>query len=77
MVDNEGYFVGNYFADCGPDCPMHPYDPWQTDDTFKVTYQNSVEKEMMIALNLLGVMVSALILIGLLVTGLGISSLIM
>ena len=49
---------------------MHP-NAFITDDTLKVTYSNIDEKEIMVALKLLGIMSSSLLLIGLMVTWLG------
>ena len=44
---------------------------WKTDDTLKVTHGVD-QKEMMIALKLHGILASSLLLIGVMVTGLGI-----
>ena len=57
---------------CGPECPIHP-NGFTSDDTLKVTHHNFDQREIMIALKLLGIMASSLLLIGLMVTGLGIS----
>ena len=60
-------------GDCGPDCPMHPNPTaWKTDDTMRVTHHYN-QKEIMTAWKLYGIMSSSLLLIGLVVTGLGIS----
>ena len=59
---------------CGPDCPIET-NAWKTDDTLKVTHHNLDQKEMMIAVKLLGIMSSSLLLIGLMVVGLGMSRL--
>ena len=55
---------------CGPGCPSED-DAWLTDDTLKVSHGVD-QKEMMIALKLHGILASSLLLIGLMVTGLGI-----
>ena len=55
---------------CGPDCPIEA-NAWKTDDTLKVT-TGVDQKEIMIALKLHGILASSLLLIGLMVTGLGI-----
>ena len=52
---------------------MHP-NAFITDDTLKVTYSNIDEKEIMVALKLLGIMSSSLLLIGMMITTLGISA---
>ena len=57
------------WADCAPDCPMHP-NALKTDDTLKVTH-NYNQEEMLIGLKLFGIMSSSLLLVGLMVTGLG------
>ena len=44
---------------------------WTTDDTVKVTHHYSDQKEIMIAVKLLGIMASSLLLIALMVTCLG------
>ena len=44
---------------------------WMTDNTLKVTYHNLDQKEIRVALKLLGIMSSSLLLIGLMVTWLG------
>ena len=59
---------------CSPDCPIHP-NAFTTDETLKVTHHNLDQKEMMIAVKLLGIMSSSLLLIGLMVVGLGMSRL--
>ena len=46
--------------------------PWSKDDTLKVTHHKFDQKEMMVAVKLLGIMGSSLLLISLIVTGLGI-----
>ena len=56
---------------CGPDCPMHPY-AFRNDDTLKVTHHYD-QKQLTVTLKLLGILASSLLLIGLMVTGLGIS----
>ena len=61
--------TGNW-GDCGPDCVMHD-DAWTTDDTMKVTHHYD-ETEISIALKLYVIMSSSLLLIGLMVTCLGI-----
>ena len=55
---------------CGSDCPMHP-DAFTNDETLTVTHHYD-QKEITITLKLLGIMSSSLLLIGLVVTGLGI-----
>ena len=55
---------------CGPDCPIET-NAWKTDDTLKVTHHIVDQKEIKIALRLLGIMATSLLLIGLLVTWLG------
>ena len=51
---------------------MHP-NAFTIDDTLKATHHNFDQKELMIAVKLLGMIKSSLLLIGLMVTGLGIS----
>ena len=58
------------YGNCGPGCPSED-DAWLTDDTLKVTHGID-QKEMMIALKLHGILASSLLLIGVMVTGLGI-----
>ena len=60
------------WADCGPDCLMHP-DAFTTDETLKVTHHREVEIEIMISVRLIGIMSSSLILLALMMKGLGIS----
>ena len=60
------------WAYCGPDCPIET-NAWKTDDTLKVTHHIVDQKEIKIALRLLGIMATSFLLIGLMVTGLGIS----
>ena len=55
---------------CGPDCPIET-NAWKTDDTLKVTHHIVDQKEIKIALRLLGIMATSLLLIGLMVTWLG------
>ena len=55
---------------CGPDCPIKT-NAWMTDDTLRVTHQKFDQKEMRIALKLLGIMASSLLLLGLMSTCLG------
>ena len=61
---------GNW-GDCGPDCVMHD-DAWTRDDTMKVTHHYKDETEISIAMKLYVIMSSSLLLIGLMVTCLGI-----
>ena len=56
---------------CGPDCPTEE-NAWLTDDTLKVTHGID-QKEIMVALKLHGILASSLLLIGLMVTCLGMS----
>ena len=56
---------------CGPDCPIEA-NAWKADDTLKVT-TGVDQKEMMIALKLHGILAFSFLLIGLMVTGLGMS----
>ena len=56
---------------CGPDCPTEE-NAWKTDDTLRVTHSLN-QKEMTSAIKLLGVLLSSLLLIGVMVTGTGIS----
>ena len=58
---------------CGPDCPMYPNVPWLTDETLKVTHQNLDQEGIMIAVKPLLILASSLPLLGMMVTGLGIS----
>ena len=58
------------WGDCGPGCPYKD-DAWKTDDTLKVT-TGVDQKEIMVALKLHGILASSFLLIGLMVTGLGI-----
>ena len=44
---------------------------WKTDDTLKVTHSVN-QKEIMVALKLHGILASSLLLIGVMVTGIGI-----
>ena len=67
-VDEDGEEAGSDY--CGPDCPIEA-NAWKTDDTMKVTHGVD-QKEMVIALKLHGILASSLLLIGLMVTGLGI-----
>ena len=55
---------------CGPDCPIEA-NAWKAEDTLKVTHDVD-QKEIMVALKLHGILASSLLLIGLMVTGLGI-----
>ena len=72
-VDEEGNYVRGTWGNCGPECPFKN-DAWSTDDALKVTHHHSLDqREIMIAPKLLGIMASSLLLIGLMVTGLGIS----
>ena len=72
-VSSFGNVASSSWAVCGPDCPIET-NAWKTDDTLKVIHHHSLDqKEIMIALKLLGIMASSLLLIGLMVTGLGIS----
>ena len=59
-------------AYCSKDCPVDVI-PWYPDNTLKVTHHYSDQKETMIVVKLLGIMASSLLLIGLMVTCLGIS----
>ena len=53
---------------------MHPNpNPFITDVNLEVTHHNFDQKKIFIALKLLGILASSLLLIGLMVTGLGIS----
>ena len=71
MVDGYGFHISGNWADCGPDCPMHPNpNIWMTDDTLKVTHHDD-QNLIMIALKLYGIMSTSLALIALLVTFLG------
>ena len=70
-VDDNGLHVSGNWADCGPDCPVEVI-PWYPDDTLKVTHHSLDQKETMIAVKLFSIMASSLLLIGLMVTGLGI-----
>ena len=66
-----------YWSHCGPDCPIHPdaiTNVFLTDHTLKITHHNFDQIEITIALKLYGILTSFLLLIGLMVTGLGISS---
>ena len=58
------------WGDCGPDCAMHE-DAWAVDDTMKVTHHYD-ETDILITLKLYVIMSSSLLLIGLMVTCLGI-----
>ena len=69
-VDDNWY--GTDWADCGPDCPLHP-SVFTTDNTLKVAHDNMDQNEIEIALKLFGIIASSLILIGLMVTGLSMS----
>ena len=73
MDDSGGHIGGEgNWADCSPDCPMHP-DALATDATLKVTHHREVdEKQIMMSLRLIGVMSSSLILLALMMKGLGI-----
>ena len=55
---------------CGPGCPSED-DAWLTNNTLKVTHDVD-QREMMTALKLHGILASSLLLIGVMVTGLGI-----
>ena len=68
-VDDNWY--GKDFAECGPDCPLHP-NGFTSDDTLKVTHEKMDLEEIKNCLKLLGIMGFSLILIGLMVAGLGI-----
>ena len=59
------------WAYCGPDCPIET-NAWKTDDTLKVTQNYFDQKEVMIAVELYGIMASSLLLIALMVKLLGI-----
>ena len=70
-----GFWVPGSLAYCSVDCPMND-DPMDgdvfiTDDTLKVTHHNLDQREVKIALRLLGIMATSLLLIGLMVTWLG------
>ena len=67
-VDDNWY--GKDFAECGPDCPLHP-NGFTSDDTLKVAHDDMDLKEMKICLKLLAIMGFSLILNGLMVAGLG------
>ena len=67
-VKEDGSYTWEY---CGPGCPSED-DAWKTDDTLKVTHGVD-QKEIMVALKLHGILASSLLLIGLMVTGLGMS----
>ena len=56
--------------ECGPGCPILA-EAWKTDDTLRVS-QSLDQKEIMVALKIYGIMASSLLLIGLMVTVLGI-----
>ena len=58
---------------CGPACASKD-DAWSFDNTVKVTHHNLDQREVKIALRLLGIMATSLLLIGLMVTWLGRSS---
>ena len=68
-MDSDGDWIDDKVDECGPDCPFEK-NAWKTDDTLKFT-ANFNQREIMIAVKLLGIMASSLLLIGLMVTGLG------
>ena len=72
-LDHNG--IGLKWANCGPDCPMHhsALKTFTTDDTLVVTYHYN-QNEIMMTLKLYGIMAVSLLLIGLMITGLGIHS---
>ena len=68
-MDSDGERIDEKVYECGPDCPFEK-NAWKTDDTLRVTASFN-QREIMIAVKLLGIMASSLLLIGLMVTGLG------
>ena len=68
-MDSDGERIEDKVEECGPDCPFEQ-NAWKTDDTLKFTASFN-QREIMIAVKLLGIMASSLLLIGLMVTGLG------
>ena len=68
-MDSDGERIDDKVDECGPDCPFEK-NAWKTDDTLKFTASLN-QREIMIAVKLLGIIVSSLLLIGLMVTGLG------
>ena len=69
-VDDNGLFIRSYYGACGHDCPLHP-DALKTDNTFKVTHHYD-QKELVIVLKLYGILSSSILLLGLMVSELGI-----
>ena len=70
-VDNEGNHIYGNVRICGARCPLKD-DAWTADDTLTFHHHYD-EKERSKILRLFGIMASSLLLIGLVVTGLGIS----
>ena len=71
-VRSDGMAVATGMEVCSSDCPIHP-DGFTNDETLKITHHHSYDwKEIWIALRLYFIMSSSLLLIGLMVTGLGI-----
>ena len=70
-MDSDGERIDDKVDECGPDCPFEK-NAWKTDDTLKFTASLN-QREIMIAVKLLGIIASSLLLIGLMVTGLGMS----
>ena len=68
MLDDNGAMAE--WGDCGPDCVMHE-DAWAEDKTMKVTHHYE-ELKVTTPLKLYVIMSSSLLLIGLMVTCLGI-----
>ena len=68
-MDSDGERIDDKVDECGPDCPFEK-NAWKTDDTLKFTASLN-QREIMIAVKLLGIIASSLLLIGLMVTGLG------
>ena len=68
-MDSDGERIDDKVDECGPDCPFEK-NAWKTEDTLKFTASLN-QREIMIAVKLLGIIASSLLLIGLMVTGLG------